>query len=173
MDYAKILSLLGFSILTGLMTLDIYQDFKEGSKLSHLLIELILLSGGLIGFTGILWQLLKNKLSYQQLKVNYEKLSQEKDRWKSETQSYLNGLTQSIEKQLVKWQLSPAEQEIAFMILKGFSFKEIAHLRGVSERTVRQQTLKVYEKSNTAGRAEFAAFFLEDFLVPSNYKLHT
>ena len=52
-------------------------------------------------------------------------------------------------------------------MLKGLSFKEIAPVRGTSERTVRQQALAVYAKAGLAGRAELAAFFLEDLLVPA------
>ena len=40
-------------------------------------------------------------------------------------------------------------------------------MRGAGERTVRQQALAVYAKAGLAGRAELAAFFLEDLLVPS------
>ncbi len=35
-----------------------------------------------------------------------------------------------------------------------------------SERTVRQHAIAVYSKSGLAGRAELAAFFLEDLLLP-------
>ena len=40
-------------------------------------------------------------------------------------------------------------------------------MRDASERTVRQQALAVYAKSGLGGRAELAAFFLEDLLAPS------
>lgn len=79
----------------------------------------------------------------------------------------MRGLAHAIDEQLDAWGLTPAEKEVAFLLLKGFSFKEIAPVRGTSERTVRQQGLAVYAKSGLAGRAELAAFFLEDLLVPS------
>ena len=44
---------------------------------------------------------------------------------------------------------------------------DLAETLAVSERTVRQQALAVYAKSGLAGRAELAAFFLEDLLLPS------
>ena len=42
----------------------------------------------------------------------------------------------------------------------------MAETRQTSERTVRQQALAVYRKAGLAGRAELAAFFLEDILLP-------
>jgi putative tricarboxylic transport membrane protein len=63
---------------------------------------------------------------------------------------------------LQRWGLSTAEIEIAWMILKGLSFKEIATARGTSERTVRQQAQAIYRKSGLPNRAEFSAYFLED-----------
>lgn len=56
---------------------------------------------------------------------------------------------------------------MALLLLKGFSHKEVAGLRGPAERTVRQQALAVYRKSNLNGRASLAAYFLEDLLLPS------
>lgn len=63
---------------------------------------------------------------------------------------------------LRQWGLSAAEIDIAWMILKGLAFKEIAVARGTSERTVRQQAQSIYRKSGLPNRAEFSAHFLED-----------
>jgi DNA-binding CsgD family transcriptional regulator len=79
----------------------------------------------------------------------------------------LRGLSHAIDQQLDAWNLTPAEKEVAFLLLKGLSFKEVAPVRKASERTVRQQALAVYAKSGPAGGAELAAFFLEDLLVPA------
>lgn len=64
------------------------------------------------------------------------------------------------------WRFTPAEKEVGLLMLKGFSFKEVAGFRKTSERTARQQSLEIYKKSGLAGRAEFSAFFLEDLLLP-------
>jgi DNA-binding NarL/FixJ family response regulator len=55
---------------------------------------------------------------------------------------------------------------VGLLLLKGLSLKEAAEARQTSERTVRQQALAVYRKAGLAGRAELAAFFLEDLLLP-------
>lgn len=43
--------------------------------------------------------------------------------------------------------------------------KEVAEVRGASERTVRKQAQAVYAKAGLGNRAELSAFFLEDLLV--------
>ena len=68
--------------------------------------------------------------------------------------------------QFERWELSPAECEVGLLLLKGLSHKEVAATRDTSERTVRQQALAVYRKAGLSGRAELAAFFLEDLLLP-------
>jgi DNA-binding CsgD family transcriptional regulator len=86
----------------------------------------------------------------------------------------LNGLGQIIETQMETWKLSPAEKEIALLLLKGLSHAEIANIRQTSERTVRQQSLKIYSKAGVKGRSDLAAFFIEDMLTPIEpHETHT
>ena len=84
----------------------------------------------------------------------------------AEAREALDSLSRSIDHQFDRWELSPAEREVALLLLKGFSLKEIAALRATAERTARQQSLAVYRKADLAGRAELSAFFLEDLLAP-------
>lgn len=60
------------------------------------------------------------------------------------------------------------EKEVAFLLLKGLSLKEIAEVRQTVEKTARLQATAVYEKSGLAGRSELSAFFLEDLLPPQD-----
>ena len=62
------------------------------------------------------------------------------------------------------WGFSKSEQEIALLLLKGLSFKEIASIRNRQEKTVRQQASAIYRKSGVMGRYEFSAWFFEDML---------
>jgi DNA-binding NarL/FixJ family response regulator len=54
------------------------------------------------------------------------------------------------------------------MLLKGYEHKQIAGLTGRGERTVRQHAGAVYEKAGIGGRAELAAYFLNDLLLPED-----
>ncbi len=78
----------------------------------------------------------------------------------------VNGaLSEVIEAQFTAWGLTPAEREIGLLALKGFDTAEIAAVRGAAQGTVRAQMTSIYAKSGTSGRAQFAAFFVEDMLA--------
>ena len=87
-------------------------------------------------------------------------------RWRNEARSHLAGLGDAIERQFAQWSLTEAEREVALLLIKGLSHKEVATVRAVSERTVREQARAIYAKSGLAGRAALSAFFLEDLLAP-------
>jgi DNA-binding CsgD family transcriptional regulator len=87
-------------------------------------------------------------------------------RWRSEARSFLDGLGSAIDVQFSRWNLTDAEREVALLLLKGLSTKEIAQVRAVSERTIREQARAVYAKSGLTGRTALSAFFLEDLLAP-------
>jgi DNA-binding CsgD family transcriptional regulator len=87
--------------------------------------------------------------------------------WREKAQKHIAGLSAAIQEQFDQWGLSPAESEVAMLMLKGFSHKEIARLRNAGEQTVRQQARVVYAKADVSSRHAFCAFFLEDLLVPS------
>ncbi|MEE9350705.1 MAG: helix-turn-helix transcriptional regulator [Thiotrichaceae bacterium] len=69
-----------------------------------------------------------------------------------------------IQWQFKEWGLTPSEREVALMMLKGLSIKEISKCRSTHEKTVRKQASAVYEKSNLKGRHELSAWFFEDLL---------
>ena len=66
--------------------------------------------------------------------------------------------------QFSDWGLSPSESEVALLLIKGLSMKEIAQARDVKEKTVRQQATSIYAKSGCAGRHELVARFIEDLM---------
>ncbi len=87
-------------------------------------------------------------------------------RWRAEARTFLNGLGDAIETQFSRWNLTEAEREVALLLLKGLSLKEIAAVRASSERTIRAQARSLYGKAELTGRAALSAFFLEDLLAP-------
>ena len=87
-------------------------------------------------------------------------------RWRSESRTLLNGLGEAIDAQFTRWGLTDAEREVALLLLKGLSTKEIAAVRAGSERTVREHARAIYSKAGLTGRAALSAFFLEDLLAP-------
>ena len=88
-------------------------------------------------------------------------------RWRREARVFIDGLGQAIDTQFSHWGLTDAEREVALLLLKGLSLKEISTVRSTSERTVRTQARALYGKAGLEGRAALSAFFLEDLLVPT------
>jgi DNA-binding CsgD family transcriptional regulator len=86
----------------------------------------------------------------------------EGEKWRSEALVHANGLGSAIQRQFAEWRLTASECDVAMLMLKGFSHKEIAQLRNSSAATVRQQAAAIYGKSGLASRAGLAAYFLED-----------
>lgn len=88
------------------------------------------------------------------------------ERWRTEARTFIDGLGRAIEAQFARWGLTEAEAEVALILLKGLSLKEVATVRATSERTVRAQARALYGKAGLTGRAALSAFFLEDLLAP-------
>jgi len=63
-----------------------------------------------------------------------------------------------------EWNLSHAERDVAWFMLRGLPMKEIAGLRGTSERTVRQQAQAIYRKAGLESRSDLAGRVLERFI---------
>jgi len=90
----------------------------------------------------------------------------ERDAWRASAEAALAGFGHAIDDRFAAWSLTPVEREIALLLLKGRSHKQIAFATGRSERTVRQHAVAIYQKSGLNGRAELAAFFLEGVFLP-------
>ena len=103
----------------------------------------------------------------QDLAQRLDRSHADAEHWKAEAREMLAGLGAAIDAQFERWKLTEAERGVGLLLLKGLSSKEIAEARRTSERTVRQQALAIYRKTGLAGRAELAAFFLEDLLLPT------
>lgn len=164
----RILIITILAIVAFMVAVDLMIDSKEGVAIWHVLVEG---STGLAALFGIFYFIkgsyqLQHKLS-DSLNENIQ-LKKEASDWKIEANKYIEGLSKSIDLQLSKWNLSNAEKEVALLLLKGLSLKEIAEIRNTTEKTARVQSIAIYSKSGLAGRSELAAFFLEDLLQPQS-----
>ena len=162
--YQKILFSLILVFILLSTSIDLWQDWGEGINVRHFALEIsicLLTLAGLISlwFTNLF---LKNELLI--INTELDRSKEESLKWKQENANLISGLSKAIDQQLEIWKLSPSEKDIALLLLKGLSLKEIADIRSVSERTVRQQSTHIYQKANLTGRAELSAYFLEDLL---------
>ena len=166
--------LAAFVAIAALALLDVLADLHEGTTISHVLLEVAVVVIGLAGAAGMGRRLVgitrrerTTRLEAEHLAERLEHSKQEAAHWREEAQALLHGLGQALDRQFARWELSPAEKDVALLLLKGLSHKEIAELRGVTEDTARQQARAVYRKGGLTGRHDLAAFFLEDLMLPN------
>ena len=132
----------------------------------HVLYEVILIIASLTAFILVwrAWFYARHELA--DVRQELTRNQAERDAWRASAESALAGFGRAIEDRFNGWGLTPAESEVALDLLKGRSHKEIAYTTQRSERTVRQHAVSVYQKSGLHGRAELAAFFLDDVMLP-------
>ena len=120
-----------------------------------------------LGSAVVLWRgWQRAERSLDDVKRALQRHRAERDAWRESAQKLLDGLGRALDDQFARWALTDAEREVALLLLKGYSHKAIARATGRSDKTVRQHAGAVYRKSGLGGRAELAAFFLEDLLLP-------
>lgn len=130
---------------------DIAADFMDDSEnLSHIVIEFLV-------FVAVSIVLLNELRRVRHLKAA---VHHERDK----TARLSGELLAVMHSQFDNWGLSPSESEVALLLIKGLSMKEISAARGVKEKTIRQQATGIYAKSGYAGRHELAAHFIEDLM---------
>ncbi len=142
---------------------DVVVDWGEGAHPAHMALEVL---ATLILAAVAAGMLRRREARIGALHRDLSRSKAEAERWRGEAEQALKGLGEAIDRQFVRWELSPAEREVALLLLKGLSLKEAAEVRGTSERTARDQARSVYRKAGLAGRSELSAFFLEDLLLP-------
>ena len=143
---------------------DIFFDIQEGIPVSHIWHEVVMFG---IAFGALIWQIrviMKKNVHIESLNTELLDTKQSYQEWKAKTHASAQEIRHLIDKQFLLWHLSHSEKDVALLLIKGLSMKEIAEIRNTQEKTVRQQATTIYKKSELSGRQELAAFFLEDIL---------
>lgn len=162
--FAPILLISALSILA---FFDVFREYSSGETTLHLVFEVIIAGLGTIWSFYLLLSWRNTSEELYQVKVALAQSDVETQKWREEYSKLLRGVASSIDQEFTRWGLTPAEKEVGIMLLKGMSFKDISDLRKTSEKTTRQQATYIYQKSNLPGRAELAAYFLDDFFIES------
>jgi len=153
------------TIVVGGNILDVIHDYHAGADTTHLIIEgvLVVTSFTLIAMLSFgIWQ---QSRSNRQLKRELAEASDKRtSQLPPKVQEARHSLALVAQEQFEQWQLTQTEREIAMLLLKGLSFKEIAAVRDTVEKTVRQQASAIYKKAGVSGRHAFSAWFIEDIL---------
>ena len=149
-----------------LVVMDVVGDLRQGASAWHVALEILAAGLALLGAVHLLRSTLRLRRRLVRQAEDLNRVRAQAEAWRQQARRHVEGLSRSIDAQLDGWRLSPAEKEVAFLLLKGLGLREIADLRGTHEKTVRAQSASIYAKAGLAGRSELAAFFLEDLLVP-------
>ncbi len=155
-------------IVTILVSIDIFTDSREGVILWHVLVEGFIALAALAGVLYLLRGTINLQRRLRQEIEDFSAFKKEAETWREDSKKYIDGLAHAIDQQLTKWKLTVAEKEVAFLLLKGLSLKEIADVRKTTEKTARVQSMAIYSKAGISGRSELSAFFLEDLLLPAS-----
>lgn len=146
---------------------DISFDLKYHAPWLHIFVEVVLLLACILSTLWLIRGISRfSQRSIDQLASEIDHGQHQLNHLQQAFDSVLQGLSLRISAQFHTWQLTQSEREIGLLLIKGFTMKEIADVRGTSERTIREQSRKIYQKAGLTGRSSLAAYFLEDLLLP-------
>jgi DNA-binding CsgD family transcriptional regulator len=153
-----------FLLIGGLMFVDLLVDYREGVSASHVMVESVVLLLAVIGSLLVAWRLQQTRRSLARLGNDLTQAQVQAAHWQRQNERSLRGIGEAIQSQFSEWAFTDAEADVALLLIKGLSHREIANLRNTSERTVRHQAQSAYRKASLPGRTALSAFFLEDML---------
>jgi len=154
---ARLASIAALVIVATLVIVDVGMDAMSGGAPAHLAMEAF---AALIALAALA-VLLRD---WRRSRTREAQLDQEAAIWKQRSKKWIDGLASEIDQQMDRWGFTPSEKDVAFLLIKGLSTKEIATIRGRSEQTVRTQAASIYAKSGLSGRTQLTAWFLEDLV---------
>jgi DNA-binding CsgD family transcriptional regulator len=154
-----------FVFALSLMTsIDVIEDIQEGLPFKHWFHEVLIVVSSVLFISYKLWMAMRRDKTIKRFKNEVDSAILEVDFYKKKIHQMKINISSILDEQFKIWGLSKGESDIAILLIKGMSIKEIAELRGSSEGTVRQQCMHIYKKSKLENRNQLASYFLEDIL---------
>lgn len=157
----SILSILFFSLVVLSSITDIVTDIGQGANAKHIMQESLIAIFALLLLVVLLFNAKTEKNKNKQLQKNLAELTEISEQVSKELVNAKKIFGEEINKQFNTWQLTKSECEIALFTIKGFNSKEIAILRLVSEKTIRNQLTSVYRKAGLNSKHTFIAWFMD------------
>ena len=146
------------------LALDIVKDLPRESLLLEIIIEgsILLL---VITSSNYIWNILhKVENSNTELERDLISTQERATTWERKSKEFIKEFQSHLTDQFNKWNLTKSEQEIALLLLKGNSAKDISELRRTSLGTIKNQCRSIYEKSGQSNKSELSAYFLGELL---------
>lgn len=69
-----------------------------------------------------------------------------------------------VKDKFTEWKLTPAEQDVALLLLRGLPSDQIASLRNVALGTIKVQSHNVMQKAGVVSRVELMSVFMDEFI---------
>lgn len=95
---------------------------------------------------------------------NIRRLRDEKLRQSNQLKHLREDFDDLVHSKFTAWDLTPAERDVALMLLRGLTVEEISQVRNVSKGTVKVQSHRVMQKADVASRVELMSLFLDEFM---------
>lgn len=162
--------ILVFFTLVVVSGMDLVLDFSEGTDFSHVAQEAVILTLSLLALAWLLFNLRQHAIEIKKLRQELSRTENVSPPAKKYVQEAKTNLSHVISQQLDEWQLSRSEKDVGWLLLKGFSLREISALRDTREKTVRQQASSIYKKAGLNGRHAFSAWFIARKGSESNWR---
>jgi len=157
-----------FLCLLIMVVFDIYFDFQNSIPVKYLLFETLIFFLSLVGFYFFVSRALalqeKKSQKIQKLEGEIIEKQNHVERLTYRVNSYKDALAHEIEQTFKRWAFTKAESQVAALLLKGLSLKEIAEVRNCHENTVRSQCTSIYKKSKLNNRSQLSSYFLDDLI---------
>ncbi len=125
-------------------------------------VEMLVLTSAMVAISIVVGRLRGLEDATLTMKRELSQAAEAGREWRAQSERLFQGLSAAVAAQFDAWGLTSAEAEVASLMLKGLSLKDIAQLREKSEGTIRQQAQSIYRKSGLNNRTELSAYFLED-----------
>lgn len=148
LDSGRVSLVLLLIVIALLVGTDLVLDAIAGAGWKHVVWEGVVLVLAVGGAVGLIVSLRRSRKVVRELSERLTSTRADAERWRSDAQDLLRGLGEAIDRQFERWELTPAEREVAMELLKGLGHKQIAYLRQTSERTVRQQAHACSQRSS-------------------------
>lgn len=161
----RLLTLMGLLGITLVVAIDIVLDLREGLPWTHLLHEIVI-----VFFCIVLFLFQWRVITRQQKELvssahEIAELTKSREEFRLKSLRFSQEFSRAVEEQFAQWSLTESERDVAILLIKGMSMKEIAEDRESKEATVRQQATAIYRKAGLSSRQDLAAFFLEDLFT--------
>jgi DNA-binding NarL/FixJ family response regulator len=163
-----------FLLIAGANVSDVIADYQMHVGTWHLVVEGTTVVISILAFLVLWRRIIERRRELKSLQESITRLQSKaasvaadktsETPVKTTSATSMKGSYPAVQNWFKEWKLSPSEQQVAVLLIKGLSFNEIASVRNTKEKTVRQQASSIYAKSGLSGRNNLSAWLIDALL---------